>query len=386
MVGSLAQGGPNGIMDEPRVRLYLQDGVRPAPNYERREGSWLAGSDWPLPFVSQEQFALGAGSLDATAGEVTELLIRGKESAVDEPGPWCGFGGAMNYPDDQAAEDGNWLTFDSPALQEPMEIVGAPEVRLLVASDRPQAFVAVRLCDVWPDGASTFITRGVLNLTHREDHETLSDVIPGEQYAVCIQMMAIGYVLAPGHRLRLAVSPTYWPFIWPSPEPVTLTVATGPGSTLHVPRRQAPAGHVEPALPSHFDQPEAGPGYGSDQFEKMFSGGGYRFKRDVATGAIEFEREGPMSRNVLSGVHGLEYFETDIARYSITEGDPLSAQATADESAEMYRDDWRVRIETHSKMTADATDFYLTNSLEAYEGDSRVFAKAWTKKVPRDGM
>ena len=37
-------------------------------------------------------------------------------------------------------------------------------------ADRPAAQVCVRLCDVAPDGASTLVTRGVLNLTHRESH------------------------------------------------------------------------------------------------------------------------------------------------------------------------------------------------------------------------
>ena len=38
-------------------------------------------------------------------------------------------------------------------------------------------------------------------------------------------------------RLRLAISPCYWPWAWPSPVPVTLTVRTG-ASTLVLPVRE----------------------------------------------------------------------------------------------------------------------------------------------------
>ena len=36
---------------------------------------------------------------------------------------------------------------------------------------QPQAFAAVGLCDVAPDGTSAFVTLGVLNLSHRKSHE-----------------------------------------------------------------------------------------------------------------------------------------------------------------------------------------------------------------------
>ena len=35
-------------------------------------------------------------------------------------------------------------------------------------------------------------------------------------------------------------------------------------------------------------------------------------------------------------------------------------------------------------MTGDADSFCVTNSLEAYEGEARVFARTWHFSVPRD--
>ena len=107
-----------------------------------------------------------------------------------------------------------------------MEILGCPSVALHIAADRPRAFVAVRLCDVRPDGTSTLITRGLLNLCHREGHRDPVEIVPGRLERVNVALKAISYVMPPGHRLRVAVSTSYWPWAWPSPDIATVTVAS----------------------------------------------------------------------------------------------------------------------------------------------------------------
>jgi len=121
----------------------------------------------------------------------------------------------------------------------------------LLAADRPLALVAARLCDVAPDGASTLVARGVLNLTHRQGHGTVVPVTPGEEMEVTVLMQSTAYAVAAGRRLRLALSPTYWPWAWPSPEPVTLTVA---GGALLLPVR---VGGADKPAPPRFGDPVA---------------------------------------------------------------------------------------------------------------------------------
>ena len=43
-----------------------------------------------------------------------------------------------------------------------------------------------------------------------------------------------------------------------------------------------------------------------------------------------------------------------------------------------------MRIATDSTLTADADHFYVTCRLDAYEGETRVFARTWDFKIPRD--
>lgn len=88
--------------------------------------------------------------------------------------------------------------------------------------------------------ACVFIILGVLNLTHRNGHcnEDISGVIPGKRYHIEIKLETRAYVVPAGHRLLLAVTPSSWPLIWPSPAPTTLTVYPGQRSRIILPVRQ----------------------------------------------------------------------------------------------------------------------------------------------------
>lgn len=106
-----------------------------------------------------------------------------------------------------------------------------------VSSDKEQALLTVRLCDLAPNGQSTLISWGVLNLTHRDSHEFPEKLTPGEKYTVTIPLNAIGYQVPKGHRLQIALAPTYWPHAWPSPEEATLVIYTGEQTKLKLPVR-----------------------------------------------------------------------------------------------------------------------------------------------------
>ena len=62
------------------------------------------------------------------------------------------------FPGDQREDDGRSLTLDGAALDGAPRDPGRAGVELELAVDRPSAFVAVRLCDVRPDGASTRVS------------------------------------------------------------------------------------------------------------------------------------------------------------------------------------------------------------------------------------
>src|SRR5262249_51553333 len=160
---------------------------------------------------------------------------------------WVPFGRGRDQAGDQQEDDTRSLVFETPPLDTPIEILGAAIVSLDVASDRPIANLAVRLCDVHPSGESLRVSYGVLNLAHRGGHEKPLPLAPGERYRVHIQLNDAGSVFPLSHRVRLALSTAYWPMIWPSPEKATLLIFAG---TLDLPvRPRQPTDALLPPLP-----------------------------------------------------------------------------------------------------------------------------------------
>ena len=80
---------------------------------------------------------------------------------------------------------------------------------------------------------------------------------------------------------------------------------------------------------------------------------------------------------------GLEFYHCSKDVFTIVETDPLSAAIRCEQTMGLQRGEWQIRIETVSTMSADAGAFYVTNLIDAYEGNSRIFTKASDFKVPR---
>lgn len=375
------KGMDNGIMDEPRLRTWMTQARRPAAGHQIHEGRWLASESWPAAEVETRRFHLGpgtfsTGTLGGTAEGGTELRICGAESAATDLGQWGGHGGDTEFPGDQRPEDGMSLSFDTGPLAEPVEILGFPVARLELAADRPDALVAIRLCDVWPDGASNLITRGLKNLTHRASDENPEPLVAGERYVVDVPLNSIGYHVPAGHRLRLSVSPNYWPWAWPSPERVTLSLFTGGASVLDIPVWTEAGVHT---MPPHFAAPESAPMPPHEPFD---ADAGRETRRDVAAGTVEVISTASSGHRLLGD--GLEYREQERDVMRIADGVPLSAMVRCDRAFTVGREHWQVTVKTTSTMSATASTFQVTNVLDAYEAGQRVFTKTWHAELPRD--
>jgi hypothetical protein len=104
---------------------------------------------------------------------------------------------------------------------------------LQARSSAPLGHISVKLCDVAPDGTSTLITRGMLDLAQRgvwpsdpfgDVGATDQPIVPGEWMDLKLQFEATTWTLLPGHRMRLAIAGTDWPNCWPPSQPFTLGV------------------------------------------------------------------------------------------------------------------------------------------------------------------
>jgi predicted acyl esterase len=350
------KGVDTGVMDEPMLRAWMTESVKPATHHDTLPGRWIAEPSWPSPGIKPRRlFLTDAGLREAsaplTAREVCSPLTVGECS-----GYWVPFGRGHDEAADQQEDDARSLVFETAPLETPIEILGAPIVTLDVASDRPIANLVVRLCDVHPSGESLRVSYGVLNLTHRDGHENPTMLVTGERYRIRIQLNDAGSIFPAGHKIRLAMSTAYWPMIWPSPEKATLQIFAG---TLDLPQRSPRA--ADPRL-SAFPEPESAP----PEKPTVFRRDGMRVER--------IERI------------GLELGMQGKSEYHLEENEPLSAVAELQRTQTMSRDAWQIRVETQMRLACTRTAFAVQGALRAWEGTNEVCCRNWDRSIPRDFM
>jgi uncharacterized protein len=374
------KGRDTGIMDEPMLRAYLLDSVPPTTQYDERPGRWVTEPSWPSPTVERETWVLGGhwrlvrDDLDTVVEH--ELTVQSPLTLGLFAGKWCSYSATPDLPHDQREEDGGALVFESPPLEDRLEILGAPEVELTLTSSRPVAMVAVRLSDTAPDDKATRVTYGVLNLTHRHGHQHPEALVPGEQVHIKVALNDVGYSFPAGHRLRLAVSTSYWPLVWLPPASVRLTLSTG-RSRLHLPVRQARAEDADVA----FAAPEHAPGLAVTAIEP----GEHTWivNRDLATDTSTLA---VINDN---GIRHIDEIDLDIEdrvteRYSTVADDFTSARGEVESIRGLRRGAWDIRTVTRTTLSCDTTAFHLHAQLDAYEGGERVFSRNFSERIPRE--
>ncbi len=369
--------GP-GLDDEPPLRAWMQEAVPPRPGYDERPGRWVAEAAWPPAARTQLRLFLAADGLSEESAPVQEVVHSGLLAHGGDGPTWLPWGAPADFAGDQRAEDGRSLTLDSAPLERRLELLGEPSVEVEVVPEATTGQLAVRLCDVAPDGASTLVTFGLLNLCHRDGHVEPRPLVPGEAVRVRVALTAIAYAFPAGHRVRVALAPCYWPWAWPAPGGMRLRVRVGGNAVLALPTREPQA--ADPALPP-LPPPESAPAPAHEQLAPVEVL--RRVRRDVESGRLESQSD--MSYfGSFRQPDGLEYSERGRDSFSVVEGDPLSAEARSRWEVSVGRGAWQTRVTVESSMRADATAFLLEDALDAFEAGERVFSERWTAAIPRD--
>lgn len=373
------KGIPNGAEDDPAYRVWMMDSAPPDASAEARPGHWVAEAAWPSPRVSQRVLTLAASQgAGASQGYLGQGETAGMQVTIATPqhlglraGEFFPMGLNAEMPGDQREDDALSVCFDGDVLEEGLDLLGAAELRLRLSSDRPLGFVVARLCDVAPDGASVRIAHGMLNLCHRDSMEHPAPMVPGQTVEVLVRLDQMAYRLAPGHRLRLALSNSYWPFVWPSPAAGRLTVT---GGSLTLPVHQGSGDEWTPPPAEH-----AAPW----KHRVIRAGKTRRFIEEdliARTVALVVEDDLGDAENL---THGLCSGETMSERWEIRPDDPLSARAVHVWEQRLSRGDWSVRTRAEAEMTGTADTLRMTAVLRAWEGDALVFERHWDDSVAR---
>ena len=343
----------DGLNDTSSMSVFVRTSTIPAPDLDTHEGFWVQ-EEWPSPRVSTEALSLSERS------PYTVNPAVGVDAWIDCAGtmPW-GQSGDLRF-DDAAS-----MTWDFDAAER--TLIGHPRVRLHLSVDAPVAQLSAKLNDVFPDGTSALISRGLINLTHRDAPANPTELVPGEIYDIDLELDACAFSSIPGQRLRLSVAGADWPNNLAPPAPVTLTVH---GGELHLPVWAGPSPFAEPTIAVLAD---AEPDLSLDDCE-------WRITRDVLTREV---RASVDYGSEFQGRHDNGIVERNTGFVGVnTKTFHQEAQTES-----VYQVDWpeaSVRIVSTLRLTADEHDFAVDITLAAEENGTSVFTREWSEVLPRD--
>jgi len=377
--GHWLRGDDNGADREPAVHAFIAEDLPTQTFYATTPGRWIAETKWPIASDTRTYF-LGQGSLQGRPPAPSQCTFSSPQTAglcSGELMPWFAYAPGPELPGDQRPDDGQSLCFDTEPLEQDLLTLGAPALDLEFSVDKPAAFLAIRICDVKPDGSSARVNLGLHNLTRVAGDREPVALEPGRRYRLALPLDFKGYTFKAGHRIRLAISTTYWPMVWPSPSPVTLTVYRG-HSRLELPVRKPTAREAavtlrsDPAVGSSLRRTEVIPP---------------ERRRWVTHDEVTGETVLTVADN--NGRYRLDDIDWEVSSateevYRITGNDPLTARMSMRASWAYERGPLKLRTETRSELRASKDAFTCDLSIEAFEGDTSVWSRRWSYDMPRD--
>jgi uncharacterized protein len=364
-----------GIMQEPDYRVYVMNAYKPDALPDHIDGRWIGENYWGLGNVSTKTWFLTAQGMAAEKAAEKPFAIKSAQTTGFDGGEYCVIWLGPEFPGDQARDDAQSITFESPALSADLDIVGQPAITLDFSVDKPVAHVAVRLNAVWPTGEVSRLTYQLQNLCMRDSRELPMPLEPGKRYRIKIKLDDVAWRMPKGHKLRLSISTNYFPMMWPAPEAATLTVYAGT-SEIHIPVRKK----FMEEKPVLFAGPEAAAPVKLKEIKKP------NHKREVTTdpksGATklviidDFGTHEILEHKLVVGGVGRE-------TYSILPGDPLSAVMETHWTATRKRGPWTIRTETYTKLSATKTHWKIWARIDAFEGRKKIFTKDFEEEIAR---
>jgi hypothetical protein len=362
-----------GIDDEPPIQIYQQRSTRPDPLRATTEGSWRYEPTWPPERLRMQPLGLAGAAPSGRAlgpGPLDTLAVRGDVGTT----AWISCAGSMPWgvSSDQGPDEAMSLTYTWEPLAEDLVITGHPVLCVRVSADRPVAFVSAKVADVFPDGASSLVVRGMANLADLDPPAR-----PGEPVDLVLELEAVAWTFGTGHRIRLAIAGTDWPNAWSPPEPVTLTVDRS-ATTLGLPVLEGPDPvDRAPVLPPS-DHPQVDP-----RAHDETGWSRWRIEEDIVAGTRtavaryggrdEPADDAPGTETAYGGLVG------------VSTSDPGRAWSEAITDLELRFPEVTARSTATVDTRSDATAFHVQVELVVTEDGDERWRRAWDRTFPRDG-
>jgi len=367
------KGQDTGIMQGPQIAVYMQHWHGPDLNLQTVPGDWRNEERWPPPETKAQTLYLGSGhALHNSAPSVAVDSLRYVPSTGVEAGFWWG-----DLTVDQRPADAFSLVYDSQPLEEDLAILGRADAELKVSSSAPLADWFARLSDVAPDGTVTLVTGAGINGAQRDSQTNPTDLEPEKIYSLKIKLHLTSWVFPKGHRIRLAVSNSWWPTVWSTPYAMTTSLHVGGENAS---RLVLPVVPVMPASQPEFEKPEA-----SDHLTDIHSEGypwpgEYHVTRDEVRQATHVLWQGSDASQYPWG----KQTHHEQLNYDVEDAHPEINVVKGDSDTTFELKDRTLLYRGHLEMRSDQKAFYYTYHRELLQNGRVIRQKSWQETIPRD--
>ena len=233
------KGEQNGVENEAPVRLFVMGGGDARKTPEGRlfvGGTWRDEREWPLARTQATPYYLHA---DGTLSPQAPGNAAPTRYQFDPRNPVPTIGGNVSSEgilmprgaQDQRCSPDHWLctdtlplsarpdvvVFQTPPLEQDVEVTGRLIVTLWAASDGPDTDFTAKLVDVYPPsrdypaGVDLNVADSIVRARYRNGVKTATMLQPGTPVEMIIEMYPTSLVFKRGHRIRLDISSSNFP-------------------------------------------------------------------------------------------------------------------------------------------------------------------------------
>lgn len=218
----------NNVESIPRFRAFIFNSPRPTAERHSDPGKWVSKSEWKTPkldeFYISHKGILNMGYNNNPSFK-EDIFVKTSLDLGSTSGEYFTLKPDAEMAGDQRFDDALSVCFDSKSLKTAQEYLGYPIFEAEVSCEKETAHLVVRIVDVHPDGVSTRVSFGFINLAHRDENASSPKPMPkNEKVRIKIVLDSCGYRFEAGHKIRIALSTSYWPYVFPS--------ASNPGVTI----------------------------------------------------------------------------------------------------------------------------------------------------------
>ena len=235
------KGLDNGVREEPPVRIFVMgggDGRKNAQGRLNHGGTWRYEQGWPLARTRYTNYYLHADDALTTQAPTTSVPPSRYQFDPDHPVPTIGGNlssgpgilepGAYHQqerPDKYGSREPylplssrhDVLVFQTPPLEEDVEVTGPITVNLWISSSAVDTDFTAKLLDVYPanedypHGFDMNLTDGIMRARYRSSYEKAELMEPGEIYLLSFLLYPSSNLFRKGHRIRVDISSSNFP-------------------------------------------------------------------------------------------------------------------------------------------------------------------------------